>query len=218
MLDWIKQKMAPAAASDPASAAPEILGFRLGGAVELNELKLRLLDDQLITDSIAKVQLIQAVGVVKLDESNTILRYYTDDDGFFQVVLSGGMDEQHVSDVKLLHFFETQSVGSDHDWNELLRSGISRSTYDFEGQLFARVWVAVGDCPPVAMTETTYTETEAASETDQFVMLYERPLNDELYEFLLVSGEEQIVDNRAERCRVVSTGINLSSTDFEVIG
>ncbi|MEH6469957.1 MAG: YjfK family protein [Halopseudomonas sp.] len=216
MLDWIKQKMADK--PTPVAGPPEILGFRLGGAVELNELKLRLLDDQLITSSIAKVQLIQAVGVVKLDDSNTILRYYTDDDGFFQVVLSGGMDEQHVSDVKLLHFFETQSVGSDHDWNELLKTGISRSTYNFEGQLFSRVWVAVGDCPPVAMTETTHTETEDASETDQFVMLYERPLNDDLYEFLLVSGEEQIVDNRAERCRVVSTGINLGHGDFDVIG
>lgn len=218
MLDWIKQKMAKTAADDPASVAPEILGFRLGGAVELNELKLRLLDDQLISDSIAKMQLIQAVGVVKLDESNSILRYYTDDDGFFQVVLSGGMDEQHVSDVKLFHFFDTQSVAAEHDWNELLRTGISRPTYDFEGQQFKRVWTAVGDCPPVAMTETTYTGADVASETDQFIMLYERPLNDELYEFLLVSAEEQIIDNHAERCRVVSTGINLSHADFEVIG
>ncbi|MEH6824244.1 MAG: YjfK family protein [Motiliproteus sp.] len=218
MLDWFKQKMAATSAPTPSVATPEVLGFRLGGAVELNELKLRLLDDQLITDKIAKVQLIQAVGVVKLDQSNTVLRYYTDDDGFFQVVLSGGMEEQHVSDVKLFHFFETRGVGSDNDWNALLRNGISHSTYDFEGHSFARVWESVGDCPPVAMTEITYTVDDPSAETDQFAMLYERQLDGDMFEFLLVAGEEKIVDYRAERCRVISTGINLSRADFEVIG
>ncbi len=216
MLDWIKRKMADK--PTPVDAPPEILGFRLGGAVELNELKLRLLDDQLISHKIAKVQLIQAVGVVKLDESSTVLRYYTDDDGFFQVALTGGMEEQHVSDVKLFHFYETQGVGSDSDWNALLRSGISRSSYDCEGHQFTRVWESVGACPPVAMTEKTYTVDDPVAETDQFAMLYERPLTDDLDEFLLVTGEEKIIDYRADRCRVISTGINLSHADFDVIG
>ncbi len=219
MLDWIKKKLANSAEPvNTAPEAPEVLGFRLGGAVELNELKLRLLDDQLITDNIAKVQLIQAVGVVKLDESSTILRYYTDDEGFFQVVLSGGLEEQHVNDVKLFHFYETRGVDAEKDWNALLQSGISQAQYACEGHSFTRVWESVGACPPVAMTETTYTVADPAAETDQFAMLYERPLTDERYEFLLVAGEEKVVNYHAERCRVISTGINLSRADFEVIG
>ncbi|OMH39428.1 YjfK family protein [Motiliproteus sp. MSK22-1] len=218
MLDWIKQKVSGTSAPEKGPAAPEILGFRLGGAVELNELKLRLLDDQLITDNIAKVQLIQAVGMVKLDESNTVLRYYTDDDGYFQVLLSGGLQEEHVSDVKLFHFFDTLGVNTDQDWDELLKNGISHSTYDFEGHCFKRVWDSVGACPPIAMTEQTFTVDEPPSETDQFAMLYERQLNDGMFEFLLIAGEEKIVNYRAERCQVISTGINLSRADFEIIG
>ena len=67
------------------------------------------------------------------------------------------------------------------------------------------------------MTEKTEVPQEPLTETDQFVMLYELPLDDSLYEFLLVSGEEKIVDNQYDRCIVISTGINLSQADFEVV-
>ena len=49
-------------------------------------------------------------------------------------------------------------------------------------------------------------------------MLYERQLDGDLFEFLLVAGEEKIVDYRPDRCLVLSTGINLGHADFEVIG
>lgn len=209
-----KDKKPPAGPPGP----PEVLGLRLGGAVELNELRLRLLTDQLITDRIAKMQLIQAVGVINLDIAHTILRYYTDDDAFIQVVLEGGLGDEHISDVKLLHFYETRGIATEAEWNALLKNGISRPTFDCEGRTFSRVWEAVGENPPVAMTEKTYAEGAPVTETDQFVMLYERPLQDDLREFLFVSGEEKIIDDQHDRCLVISTGINLSQADFEVVG
>ncbi|MBV1787412.1 YjfK family protein [Marinobacterium sp. D7] len=202
----------------PPPAPPEILGFRLGGAVELNALKLSLLDDRLITDNIAKTQLIQAVGVVELDESSTILRYYTDDEAFFQVMLTGGMREEHITDVKLFHFHSTLSIAGQRDWEGTLNKRVSLPRYDLEGKTFNRVWETVGDNPPLAITEQTTTEDNAQSRTDQFMMLYELDLDGDLYEFLLVSAEEKLIDNRFDRCLVISTGINLGMTDFEVIG
>ncbi len=213
MFDFFKKKRA---ASLPAT--PEILGFRLGGCVELNDLKLRLLENRLTFENAAKQQMIQAVGEVRLDAHTTILRYYTDDEGFFQVVLEGGMSEEHIRSVQLWFFYETKGISGDREWESLLANGISMAQFELDGNRYTPVWSGVdGTSRPVAMTETTTTEHGERSTTDQFMMLYERPVDDDLSEMALLCGEEKIVDGQAQRCLVISTGIDLTSADFEVV-
>lgn len=217
MFDWLKGKKGEQ--SPAASAAPELLGFRLGGAVELNDLKLQLLEGDVTFEKVAKTHLIQAVGLVSLDEASHILRYYTDGDGFFQFVLNGGMEETHIEDAKLWFYYDTLGISSDLEWNRQIEHEISKPDYALDGKTFTRLWRdASGNPPPVAMTETTYAQGGESSQTDQFVMLYERSANDNLDEFLMVSGEEQILDDRADRSLVLSTGIDISLADFEVLG
>ena len=72
--------------------------------------------------------------------------------------------------------------------------------------------------PPVAMTERTYEEDGDISETDQFVMLYERNLDDDQVETLLVTGEEKLVNGNLDRCLVISTGFNLTQGDITING
>lgn len=219
MFDWFKGKKDEASDTPSHAHVPELLGFRLGGAVELNDLKLKLIEDDLIFENVAKIQLIQAVGVVRLDEGSTILRYYTDGEGFFQFVLNGGMGENNIDDAKLWFYYDTVGISSEHEWNRQIESDISRANYELEGRSFTPLWRdASGVSPPVAMTETTYLEDGSSSETDQFVMLYEREANTDLDEFLMVSGEEKIIDNQADRSLVLSTGIDIHSADFEVVG
>lgn len=201
--------------------APEIMGLRLGGAFEFDDLKLRLIEPELVVEGVARTQLIQAVGVVKLDESSTVLRYYTDDEGYLQVLLTGGMTENHIADVKMWYFYDTQSVGTDADWESLLRSsqGISQPSVDFEDRQWERVWEGVGESsPPVAMTEKTYSEDGKVSQTDQFAMLYQREFGDENFEYLLRAGEEKIIGHRADRCLVTSTGFDILPADITIIG
>ena len=199
-------------------ATPEILGFRLGGCIELNDLKLRLLEGELTFQKPAKQQIIQAAGKVQLDAHTTILRYYTDDEGFFQVVLEGGMGEEHIRSVQLWFFYETKGISGDREWESALANGISMAQFELNGKRYAPVWSGVdGQSPPVAMTETTTTDDGERSTTDQFMMLYERPIGDDLSELALLSGEEQIVDGLPQRCLVISTGIELNSADFEVV-
>ncbi|GGD58816.1 YjfK family protein [Lacimicrobium alkaliphilum] len=202
-----------------APKAPEVMGLYLGGSFQLDELKLRLLQPQLLIDGAASTHLIQAVGEVELDSGGKLLRFYTDDDAFLQVVLDGGDTEQHITDVKLWYFYDTKTVGSDSQWQALIDSGISQPEYELEQVTFTRVWDAVGDAsPPVAMTEKTYEQDGDISETDQFVMLYERPLENDDAEFVMVSGEEKIIDDRADRCLVISTGLNLQPADIKING
>lgn len=200
-------------------SAPEIMGLRLGGAFELDSLKLKLIEPHLVVQGVAKTQLIQAVGEVKLDENTTVLRFYTDDEGFLQVLLTGGMTENHISDVKLWYFYDTKGIATNKDWENQLSSVISTPSKRFEGNDYKRVW---GDSnlssPPVAMTEKTYSEDGSVSETDQFAMLYERQATDKIYEYLMLAGEEKIILNSADRCVVTSTGFDIQPADIEIIG
>lgn len=198
---------------------PEVMGLYLGGSFELDDLKLRLLEPELVISQAARSQLIQAVGQAELDSGGTLLRFYTDDDGFLQVVCDGGLSENHITDVKLWHFYDTRTIGSEDQWKECLEKLISQPTYQIEGYTYTRVWDAVGDhSPPVAVTETTYEEDGDVSTTDQFMMLYERPIGNERTESLLVVGEEKIVGNNADRCLVISTGFDIQPADITING
>ncbi|MCW8328780.1 YjfK family protein [Photobacterium sp. SDRW27] len=211
MFDWFKKKTAP---QDSAPKPPEILGLRLGGAFELDDLKLRLIEPDLVIEGASRTQLIKAVGEVQLDEQTRLLRYYTDDDGFIQV-LTHGTSEADISEVKLYYFYDTKPIDTESEWKHLLHNQIVQPTWELEGHLFEKVWE---NSRPVAMTEKTWLENGKISETDQFVMIYEREVGNDVFESVLVAGEEQIVHHRAERSLATSTGINLSPTDFKLIG
>ncbi len=205
----------PADTSFP--AAPEVMGLRLGGAFELDSLRLKLLEPQLVVKDVAPTQLIQAVGDVQLDESSWLLRFYTDDDAFLQILLTGGRSDAHITDAKLWHFYDTQSVGSDADWRKLLEEKISQPSIELEGHTYQRVWESTGSAaPPVAMTETTHSGEGLPASTDQFAMLYQREIGAELFEYVLYAAEEKIIDERVDRCLVISTGMDLGSADFTV--
>ena len=199
--------------------APEIMGLYLGGSFELDALKLRLLQPHLKIDGAASKHLIQAVGKVALDSGGNVFRFYTDDDAFLQVITDGGDTEKHITDVKLWYFYDTMTVGSDSQWQDLLNNGISQPVYELDGDVYERVWDAVGEIsPPVAMTETTFEEDGDVSTTDQFIMLYEKSISEDDVEAVLVSGEEKIVGNNHDRCLVISTGFNLSPSDITING
>ena len=131
----------------------------------------------------------------------------------------GGLSENHITDVKLWYFYETKTIGSEAQWKEALASVISQPAYTLNGNVFHRVWDAVGEIsPPVAVTETTYEEDGDVSTTDQFMMLYERPIDNGRTESLLVVGEEKIVGNNADRCLVISTGFDIEPADITING
>lgn len=211
MFDWLKKRR-QAETIEP--AAPEIIGLRLGGAFELDDLKLRLTEPSLMIEGAARTQLIQAVGEVWLDEQTRLVRYYTDDEGFVQVLAHGAGDAD-VSEVKLFYFFDSKPVDTDSEWQHLLDKGIVKGQWQLEDFTYQQVWE---NSRPVAMTEKTWLQNGTTSSTDQFVMVYERDAEAAVKEVLLVSAEEKIFNNRAERSLVLSTGFDLSPTDFKLIG
>ena len=195
------------------------MGLRVGCSFELDPLMLKLFESQLVIEQAAQTQIIQAAGRVELDDT-TIFRFYTDDEAFLQVVAQGGTDDTHVIDVKLYHYYDTLDISADRDWDALLNTKIGVAHYELSGYGYDRVWQSLSDYhKPVHMRESTYDIYGASSFTDQFTMLFERPVTESLMESLLLSAEETL--NPAgglSRCFVISTGVDLSPSQITIHG
>lgn len=205
--------------TDPLAATPTIMGLCLLGSFEIDPLLLKLTASELVASNCAPTQLIKAAGIVDLD-GTWVYRFYTDDDAFLQVIAEGGKSEEHVVDVKLFHFHDTRDIGSKAVWDRLLNEEIGTSTYQLEGHAYNRVWTAAGAYHnPVHMAEKTYDDDGEFSVTDQFTMLFERPISDGRTESLFLSAEEKEEDSgNLGRCFVLSTGITLSPAQLTIHG
>ncbi|MFD1216443.1 YjfK family protein [Microbulbifer celer] len=198
---------------------PEIIGLRLGASFEIDPLAIRLILDELAIESFEPTQIIKAAGVVDLD-GTWVYRFYTDDDAWLQVVAEGGQRDEHVVDVKLFHFYDTRDIANEAAWNTLLKQEIGAGSYTLDGREYTRVWTAAGDYHnPVHMAETTYEEGGDHSSTDQFTMLFERPLSDQRTESLFLSAEEKLEPGGyLSRCLVLSTGVTLTPSQITIHG
>ncbi|NHB98404.1 YjfK family protein [Photorhabdus stackebrandtii] len=194
---------------------PEILGLRIGGALEIDPLILKLIESDLTIENAASTQLICSVGVVDLGDNVRLVRYYTDDEGYLQV-LQENVSDDGVREVSLWYFYETKPIDVQTQWDALIESGIvtPNGQYDLDGTKFSRLW---DNTKPVVVTEKTYHQNGTVTETDQFMMLYTRQVSDNRTEELLIAGEEKIVGNSLDRLMVKSTGIQLNQTDFKVV-
>lgn len=210
---------AKAGRDEPAQGLPQLMGLRLGGSVRLDSLFLSLHEGAgLLEESLSEV-MIEALGIIELDESTTILRYYTNDDGFIQVNVSGEIKDHNVTEVMLWYYSDTQGVSDQERWEKAL-SDMSLKEKAYEGNAYRPVWDNTYDDSLVAMTETVHDLKGNTHVVDEFFMLYQRVIIDspETYELLMVSGEEKEVGfGDLERCVVTSIGYHLSQNDFTAI-
>lgn len=202
--------------------SPSVMGLRLGGSFELDPLLLKLNNEALTTDSCSPTHIIEAAGQCKAEGETNVYRFYTDDEAWLEVTASSGTEEENVVDVKLFHFFETKEVGDDRDWDNLLDNVIGAIQFELNGSLFTRSWGAVGDRHrPVHLNETTFLKTTKlpSSNTDVFIMQYERVTDSGLTEYLMLSAEEQRLENGdLGRHFVTSTGVGISPSQITING
>lgn len=214
MFSFFKKKTA----TQSAIKKPEVMGLCVGSSFDIDKLSFQLILDELLISDVANTQLITAAGQVDLGSAN-LLRFYTDDEAWLQIVCEGGIDEQHIVDATLFHYYDTLHVDA-KQWDDLLKNKIGAPSYELEGNIYQRVWTSTSEYhPPVAMQEQTYDDTDEINNTDQFVMLFERELSDGSFEQLYLSCEEVLNErNQLEQSLVISTGVKLTPTQITVHG
>ncbi|MGI9281057.1 MAG: DUF2491 family protein [Endozoicomonas sp.] len=208
-------------ADEDQPSLPAPLNLRLGSAVELDLLPFQMIQQQLNLTLPAGVQTIEAVGIIDLGGGSSLYRFYTADDGFFQISTTGGFETQHINDIKLFVFEQTENLASQSgvnlwvgDSGKIGQPGFTLNTTQYE-----RAWDSevTGKIEPVRFTETVHSrdKSTATYDVDHLAMLYQRRLSgSEHYEYLISSLEFTSDD---EATAVMSVGIDLEISSMSIM-
>lgn len=200
---------------------PTPLGLRIGAAVDVDTLPLRMNADQLHVELPEETMLIVAQGYIELGDATYAHRYYDDKNTMIQVLTVAGMEDQHIEELTLYVPFKSYYPGNDGEWATWSSTGgrIGAPTFHLDdGTEFARMWFDTTDgyAAPVEFTESVYEDPESDEHSDIFhtVMLYGRNLEaDKKNEYLLASVEEY----ETERTVELMVGVDLEIANLKVI-
>ncbi|MHA1564216.1 MAG: DUF2491 family protein [Alphaproteobacteria bacterium] len=197
------------------------LGLRLGAAVDIDTLPLRMHADDIHVDLPEETIMIVAQGYIDLGDSSYVHRYYAADDTMIQVLTVAGVKDEHVEEITLFVPFESYYPDNQGAWAQWTSKGgkIGASTFRIDdGTEYERVWFETTDgyADPVEFTESVYEDPESDEHTNVYhlVMLYGRNLDDEKKnEYLLVSAESY----EGEKSVELMVGVDLNISNLKVI-
>jgi hypothetical protein len=190
------------------------LNLRVGASVHMDLLRSKMLGDALLVRVTNTQQIVEARGVIDLEQGNFLHRFYLNDEEFLQLSVQG----DHLHDIKLFQFADTKKPSSRAALDAWLKPGreLGQHSIDYRGKPFQRVWgePETNWAPPVVFDELVYKQgAQPAYDLTHYAMLYQREVAAEQFEYLLISVEDSGPNDFSV---VYSLGIDLSSADLEV--
>ena len=200
---------------------PTPFGLRIGAAVDIDTLPLRMHAADLHLKLPEETMMIVAQGYIDLGDGTHSHRYYNSDDAMIQVLTVGGVEEQHVEELTLFVPHQSFYPDSDGAWAQWTSEGGKLGAPIFrldDGTEYSRVWfdTAEGYAKPVIFTESVYEDhdSDECSDITHTVMLYGRNLEQgKKNEYLLVSVESY----EGERSVELMVGVDLETANLKVI-
>lgn len=197
------------------------LGLRLGAAVDIDTLPLRMNADELHIDLPEETKLIVAQGFVDLGDDAYVHRYYAGDDTMIQVLTNSGVADEHIGEVTLYVPHKSFYPATAEEWARWTGKGgrLGAPSYRLDdGTEYARIWFddVDGHVDPVEFTEKIYDDPEAdkARVVAQKVMLFGRNLEaGKKNEYLLLAVEAYDGETTVE----LMVGVDLEITGLKVI-
>ncbi len=200
---------------------PTPLRLRIGAAVDIDTLPLRMHAADLHVELPEETLIIVAQGYVDLGDASHAHRYYTADDTMIQVLTVAGMEDQHVEELTLFVPYRSYYPDSDGAWAQWTSKGGKLGAPIFrldDGTEFSRLWfdTTEGHAELVEFTESVYEDPDSDEHSDVFhkVMLYGRNLEAEKKnEYLLGSVESY----QGEQTVELMVGVDLELSNLKVI-
>ena len=207
--------------SDDQEEFPTPLGFRIGAAVDIDTLPLRMHADDLHVELPEETLIIVAQGYIELGNATYAHRYYTANDTMIQVLTVAGMEDQHVEEVTLYVPYKSYYPDSDGAWAQWTATGGKLGAPAFrldDGTEYSRIWfdTTEGYAEPAEFTESVYEDpdTDDCSDVVHKTMLYGRNLEaGKKNEYLMVSVEAYEGEQTVE----LMVGVDLEFSNLKVI-
>jgi hypothetical protein len=212
MFDLFKKKTATP------DAKPELpLGFRLGGAVRIDNMMFRANAGAFAFDIPADDQVVEAIGQVDLGGGSHLCRLYLTDDAWIQLSMTG----EAIDDLKLFVFDDTRNPPTKLAFQRLAQPGseIGQPSIMYKGHRYDRVWSgdAAGWAPPIVYDESVKHPPggEKDFQLTHYSMLYQRPIPgmEGRFEYLLLTLEDYSAD---EFLYVISLGCDIGTADLVI--
>jgi hypothetical protein len=194
------------------------LGFRLGGAVAIDDVVFRANKGVYAFEPPAGNQIIEALGTVDLGAGSHLHRMYLTDDAWIQVGTTSG----EVDDVKLFVFVDTRNPSTKDEFVRWTQDGseLGSQQITFGGHTYVRVW---GDpptarwSPPIVYDEKVTHPPGGENDFDltHYSMLYQRELSGlpGRFEYLFVTAEDY---GPTQFDVVYSLGSDLTTADLSI--
>ena len=206
---------------DEADEFPTPFRLRIGAAVDIDTLPLRMHAADLHVELPETTMMIVAQGYIDLGDGTYAHRFYNSDDAVIQVLTVGGVSDEHVEELTLFVPHKSYYPDSEGAWAQWTSDGGKLGAARFrldDGTEYDRIWFddAVSNVKPVIFTESVYEDPESdeCSDIVHTVMLYGRNLGpDKKNEYLLVSAE----DYEGERTIELMVGVDIETANLNVI-
>ena len=197
------------------------LGLRLGAAVDIDTLPLRMHADELHIDLPEETKLIVAQGFVDLGGDTYVHRYYAGDDTMIQVLTAHGVEDEHIEEITLYVPYKSYYPSTPEEWAPWTGDGgkLGAPSYRLDDETeYSRIWFddTDGHVDPVEFTEKIYDDPEAdeARAIHQKVMLFGRNLEaGKKNEYLLLAVESHDGETTVE----LMVGVDLEITGLKAI-
>ncbi|CAI8939909.1 DUF2491 family protein [Kosakonia sp. YIM B13611] len=219
MLSFLKNLLGRPDAAAPVRGP---LGLHLHAGFTIDTLLFRLCEDDLLVQLPGEEYTIGACGSFDLGAGCMIHRYYTTGDEFLQISTSGGLETHNIDDIKLFVYEESAGVSGEKAWRDMLSAkAMGQPALRWRDCQWQRVFNAEerGDIEPVYTLETVNNHAGASWEVHNFMMAYQREVTTDVFEYLLLNGEETFnAQNQPEWIYSRALGVDIPLTSLKVIG
>ena len=205
-----------------AEKKPGPLGLHLHAAFTLDMLEYRFCEENMLMELPGEDFLVAAQSTIDLGAGCDIYRYYTSGDEFIQINTAGGCGHDNISDIKLFIYDDSTGITGRSAWEKAISANeIGLPTLNWRGKTWQRVFndEQTEAIAPVYMLENVNNQQKEEWQVHNFTMVYQRPLNDSKFEYLMITGEETFdQQNQPEWLISYALGIDLSFLQINVIG
>lgn len=198
------------------------LGLHLNAGFTLDTLAFRLLGESLLVDLPGDEYTVAAGSRIDLGRGSQIFRYYTSGDEFLQINTTGGIDVEDIDDIKLFVYEECHGINQDAHWRSAISAAaIGMPTLSWREKHWQRFFnnEEPGNIEPIFMLEQVENQQGAKWDVHNFTMGYQRQVNDDSFEYLLLSGEETYNEQgEPEWIFSRALGVDIPLTSLNIIG
>jgi Protein of unknown function (DUF2491) len=180
------------------TSPPGPFGLRIGRAVSMDMMRLRLEEKKLALPLPSETLVISGHGVIDLGSGSLMHRFYDDHHTMLQVLCDGGVADSCIREIMLFRPWDAVSPTSDAEWRiwDGPNGKIGAATFSADGHSFDRVW---GDASthwvqPTEFVEDIRLDDGSFRQIHQKVMPYRREAG-VLVENLILAVERDLPSN-----------------------